>query len=290
MKKTSILNVFLILLIPLSFTFTSKAKAEDGYELFDKVVLVVNGEPVLKSDLEFAKNWYNIKDDKEAEEKIINSLLLAQQARRMGISVSPQEVDSAVLNIAKANGINDLETFKKKLEDSGISYSKLKEFLARDMLANRLLHLYMREKASKGIIEGTKENVKTVRLIFISKKRPDYQEVLSKLDKELNKNNFSEFASKYSDDKFTAENKGLVGEIKKGDLVKELDEAIFSHKAGDIFKVETNEGTYFIYIEKEENKLIPKTEMSEKEVEKLKKAYDLLLKKLKEQAVIQRLG
>jgi hypothetical protein len=30
--------------------------------------------------------------------------------------------------------------------------------------------------------------------------------------------------------------------------------------------------------------------MSEKEVEKLKKEYDLLLKKLKEQAVIQRLG
>jgi parvulin-like peptidyl-prolyl isomerase len=253
-------------------------------------VLVVNGEPVLKSDLEFAKNWYNIKDDKEVEEKIINSLLLAQQARRMGISVSPQEVDNAVLNIAKANGIDDLETFKKKLEDSGISYSKLKEFLARDMLANRLLHLYMREKASKGIIEGTKENVKTVKLIFISKNRPDYQEVLSRLDKELNKNNFSEFASKYSDDKFTAENKGLIGEIKKGDLVKELDEAIFSHKAGDIFKVETNEGIYFIYIEKEENKLVPKTEMSEKEVEKLKKEYDLLLKKLKEQAIIQRLG
>jgi parvulin-like peptidyl-prolyl isomerase len=290
MKKSSILNVFLILLVVLSSTFTGKAKAEDGYELFDKVMLVVNGEPVLKSDLEFAKNWYNIKDDKETEEKIINSLLLAQQARRMGISVSPQEVDNAVLNIAKANGIDDLETFKKKLEDSGISYSKLKEFLARDMLANRLLHLYMREKASKGIIEGTKENVKTVRLIFISKNRPDYQEVLSKLDKELNKNNFSEFASKYSDDRFTAENKGLIGEIKKGDLVKELEEAIFSHKAGDIFKVEANEGVYFIYIEKEENKLIPKTEMSEKEVEKLKKEYDLLLRKLKEQAVIQRLG
>ena len=149
MKKTSILNVFLIFLVTLSFTFTSKAKAEDIYQLFDKVVLVVNGEPVLKSDLEFAKNWYNIKDDKEAEEKIINSFLLAQQARKMGISVSPQEVDNAVLNIAKANEIDDLETFKKKLEYSGISYSKLKEFLARDMLANRLLHLYMREKHQK---------------------------------------------------------------------------------------------------------------------------------------------
>jgi hypothetical protein len=47
---------------------------------------------------------------------------------------------------------------------------------------------------------------------------------------------------------------------------------------------------YFIYIEKEENKLTPKAEMSEKEVEKLKKEYDLLLRKLKERAVIQRLG
>ena len=284
MKKTVsiVLTIFSLLL------FFNNTKAQE-YELFDKVVLVINGEPVLKSDVEFAKNWYNVENDKEAQEKVIDSILLAQQARKMGISVSPKEIDDAILSMAKANGIDDLETFKKKLEESNIPYRKLREFLTRDMLANRLLYLYAREKVSKNIIEGTMENLKTVRIIFISKERPDYDEILNKMEKDLNKNNFKEFASKYSDDKYTSENQGLIGEVKKGELIKELDDAIFSHNAGDIFKVESWNGTYFVYIEKEENKLTPKSELSEKDMEKLKKDYNLLLKKLKQQAVVQKL-
>ncbi|MGC9007312.1 MAG: peptidylprolyl isomerase, partial [Sulfurihydrogenibium sp.] len=266
----------------------SKAEDLDGYQLFDKIVLVVNGEPVLKSDIDFAKEWYKINDQKAVEDKIIDSILLYQQARKTGISVSPNEVENAILSIAKANGFNDLETFKKELEKNGISYSKLKEFITRDLVANKFLRFYLREQITKGVVEGTLEDVKKIKIIFISKNREDYDQVVKKLQKELNKNNFSEYATRYSDDKFTAENGGLLGEVKKGDLAQELDKEVFSHKEGDIFKVDTQEGTYFIYIVAESRKLIPKEELTKEELEKLKKAYDLYLKKLREKAVIQR--
>ncbi|MFN3788134.1 MAG: peptidylprolyl isomerase, partial [Sulfurihydrogenibium azorense] len=81
---------------------------------------------------------------------------------------------------------------------------------------------------------------------------------------------------------------GLLGEVKKGDLAEELDKEVFSRKEGDIFQVDTKEGTYFIYIEKEEKKLIPKENLTEKDMEKLKREYDMYLKKLREKAVIQR--
>ncbi|MGC8941047.1 MAG: peptidylprolyl isomerase [Sulfurihydrogenibium sp.] len=282
-KKISYVLIFIFAVLSLS-----KAEDLDEYQLFDKIVLVVNGEPVLKSDIDFAKEWYKISDQKAVEDKIIDSILLYQQARKTGISVSPNEVENAILSIAKANGFNDLETFKKELEKNGISYSKLKEFITRDLVANKFLRFYLREQITKGVVEGTLEDVKKIKIIFISKNREDYDQVVKKLQKELNKNNFSEYATRYSDDKFTAENGGLLGEVKKGDLAQELDKEVFSHKEGDIFKVDTQEGTYFIYIVAESRKLIPKEELTKEELEKLKKAYDLYLKKLREKAVIQR--
>jgi parvulin-like peptidyl-prolyl isomerase len=282
-KKISYVLIFIFAVLSLS-----KAEDLDGYQLFDKIVLVVNGEPVLKSDIDFAKEWYKINDQKAVEDKIIDSILLYQQARKTGISVSPNEVENAILSIAKANGFNDLEIFKKELEKNGISYSKLKEFITRDLVANKFLRFYLREQITKGVVEGTLEDVKKIKIIFISKNREDYDQVVKKLQKELNKNNFSEYATRYSDDKFTAENGGLLGEVKKGDLAQELDKEVFSHKEGDIFKVDTQEGTYFIYIVAESRKLIPKEELTKEELEKLKKAYDLYLKKLREKAVIQR--
>ncbi len=278
-----IFRLFILTIIVLSFYVF----AEEKEELFDKVVMVVNGEPILKSDLDFAKNWYNLKDDKEVKEKLIDSVLISQHAKKLGISVTAAEIDNAVSNIAKANGVNDIETFKKKLAESGISYNKLREFLSRDLIVNKFLHFYLRDKITQGIVEGTVEDVKQVRVIFISKNREDYKDIVAKLEKELNKENFPSYASKYSDDKYTAENKGLLGEVKKGDLVEDIEKELFSHKVGDIFKVDSKEGTYFVLIEKEGKKLIPKEQLNDKDLQKFKQEYELYLKKLREQAVIQ---
>lgn len=282
MKKT-VVSLLSILIV------TVLAVAQYKEELFDKVALVVNSEPVLKSDIEFAKQWYNTKTDKEAEEKLIESILVYQQAMKIGISVSPKEVEQAILNIAQANGINDLKEFKEKLAEEGVSYEKLKDFIKRDLIENRFLQLYLRQFISKGVVEGELQDIKKVRMIYISKSREDYNQVVRELSSKLNKDNFAIMAKQYSDDKFTAENDGLLGDVRKGELVKELDEEVFRHKAGEIFKVEDKDGTYFVYIEKEERKLLPKEGFEKESIEKLKKEYQVYLKKLKEQAVIQRL-
>lgn len=282
MKKIviSLLSTFLVVFLAL---------AQTKEELFDKVALVVNSEPVLKSDIEFAKQWYNVKTDREAEEKLIESILVYQQATKMGISVSPKEVEQAILSIAQANGINDLKEFKERLAQEGVSYEKLKEFIKRDLVANRFLQLYLRQSISKGVVEGELQDIKRVRMIYVSRSREDYNQVVKELSSKLTKDNFASLAKQYSDDKFTAENDGLLGDVRRGELVKELDEEVFRHRAGEIFKVEDKDGTYFVYIEKEERKLLPKEGFEKESLEKLKKDYQVYLKKLKEQAVIQRL-
>lgn len=282
MKKVviSLLSVFLLVFV---------AVAEQKEELFDKVALVINSEPVLKSDLEFAKQWYNTKTDKEAEERLIESILVYQQAKKVGVSVSPKEVDQAILSIAQANGITNLKDFEERLSQEGVSYEKLKEFIKRDMITNRFLQLYFRQSVSNGVVEGELQDVKKVRMIFISKQRGDYSQVIKEISTKLNRDNFASYAKQYSDDKFTAENEGLLGDIRKGDLIKELDEEVFKHKVGDVFKVDVNDGTYFIYVEKEDRKILPKENFEKESIEKLKKDYQIYLKKLRERAVVQRL-
>ncbi|MCX7738897.1 MAG: peptidyl-prolyl cis-trans isomerase SurA [Hydrogenothermaceae bacterium] len=280
-------KVVISLVCILSILLTAYSQQRE--ELFDKVALVVNSEPVLKSDIEFAKQWYNVKNNREAEEKLVDSIIVYQQASKVGISVSSKEVEQAILNIAKANSIYSLEEFKKKLSQEEIPYEKLREFIRRDLVVNRFLQFYLRQTMSKGVIEGELQEIKKVRIIFISKEREEYSKLLRDISKKLTRDNFPVLAKQLSDDKFTADNDGLLGEVKKGDLVKELDEAVFSHKVGDIFNVETEKGTYFVYIESEGKKLLPREDFEKSSLDKFKKEYQVYLKKLKEQTVIQRL-
>lgn len=283
MKKITISLLISILTI---FTLSYSQQRE---ELLDKVALVVNSEPVLKSDIEFARQWYGVKTDREAEEKLIDSILVYQQGLKVGISASSKEVDQAILSIAQANGIDSLNKFKDKLSQEGISYEKLRDFIRRDLVVNRFLQFYLRQTVSKGVIEGELQEIRRVRIILVSKSRDDYLQVVKELSKRLSKENFPALAKEFSDDKFTAENDGLLGEVRKGELIKELDEEVFKRKVGDIFKVETESGTYFVYIEREDKKLLPKADFEKSSLEKFKKDYQVYLKKLKEKAVIQRL-
>jgi len=253
-------------------------KIEDA-QLADKVVLVVNSEPVLLSDIEFAKTWFNEKDTKKATNRLIDEILLSQEARKIGISVSPQEIDEAILRIAKANNINNLEEFKKGLEKQGVSYRKLRDFIQRDIQVAKFMQFYLRPQLSKNVLEGKQDLVRKIDMIYIDKSDEKYKEKLEKL-KDLNKENFAEIAKAISD------YKDITMEVKKGDMIPQLDEEIFNHKVGDIFKVETDKAIYYVYIKGEEKKFVPDFEMKKEDMEKFEKDLDIYLKKLREKATI----
>ncbi|GAB6072629.1 hypothetical protein JCM14244_10060 [Venenivibrio stagnispumantis] len=253
-------------------------KIEDA-QLADKVVLVVNSEPVLLSDIEFAKTWFNEKDTKKATNRLIDEILLSQEARKIGISVSPQEIDEAILRIAKANNINNLEEFKKGLEKQGVSYRKLRDFIQRDIQVAKFMQFYLRPQLSKNVLEGKQDLVRKIDMIYIDKSDEKYKEKLQKL-KDLNKENFAEIAKTISD------YKDISMEVKKGDMIPQLDEEIFKHKVGDIFKVETDKAIYYVYIKGEEKKFVPDFEMKKEDMEKFEKDFDIYIKKLREKATI----
>ena len=275
------------LIILLVLLFIGLAPAKDNIQLFDRIVMVVNGYPVLQSELELAMQWFGTTDKKQAAQKLIDQILVAQAAEKYGVRVSPDEINQAILRMAKANGINSIEEFKKKLESQNISFSEFKDLVKRELLVQRYIQIYLRRSMFGGIKEGKEEKLRKIRIIFLSSKKPNFKEKYNLIKEKLTPENFAEMAKKYSDDPLTAEKGGLLGEVKKGDLVSSLDERIWQHKVGDIFEVPDKKGIYFVYIEKEENKMVQQPPKGEEIQKQLKKEFEIQLKKLRQHASIE---
>ncbi|WP_029523147.1 peptidylprolyl isomerase [Persephonella sp. KM09-Lau-8] len=275
------------LIILLVLLFIGLAPAKDNIQLFDRIVMVVNGYPVLQSELELAMQWFGTTDKKQAAQKLIDQILVAQAAEKYGVRVSSDEINQAILRMAKANGINSIEEFKKKLESQNISFSEFKDLVKRELLVQRYIQIYLRRSMFGGIKEGKEEKLRKIRIIFLSSQKPDFKEKYNLIKEKLTPENFAEMAKKYSDDPLTAEKGGLLGEVKKGDLVSSLDERIWQHKVGDIFEVPDKKGIYFVYIEKEENKMVQQPPKGEEIQKQLKKEFEIQLKKLRQQASIE---
>ncbi len=275
------------LIILFTLLFIGFAAAKDNIKLFDRIVMVINGYPVLQSELELAMQWFGVTDKKQAAQKLIDQILVAQAAEKYGIQVSPEEINQAILRMAKVNGIDSVEEFKKKLESQNISFSEFKDLVKRELLVQRYIQIYLRRSMFGGIKEGKEEKLRKIRIIFLSSQKSDFKEKYNLLKEKLTPENFAEMAKKYSDDPLTAEKGGLLGEVKKGDLVSSLDERIWQHKVGDIFEVPDKKGIYFVYIEKEENKMVQEPPKGEEIQKQLKKEFEIQLKKLRQQASIE---
>ncbi|WP_293444992.1 peptidylprolyl isomerase [Persephonella sp.] len=261
--------------------------SDKDLKLFDRIIVVVNGQPVLQSELEIAMQWFGISDKKEAVKKLIDQIIVAQAAEKLGIRVDPKEIDEAVLRIAKANKMEDIQQFKKKLIEQGFSYTEFRDLIKRELLIRRYIQVHLRRTLFGGIKEGKLVKVRKVRIIFLSTSNRDFKDKYNYLVKNLKAKNFSELAKKYSDDPVTAEKGGLLGEVQKGDLIKKLDEQIWERKIGDIFEVPVENGIYFVLIESEKEKMLNQELSGEEIAKKLKDEYQIQLNKLRERAVIQ---
>ncbi|ACO03575.1 MAG TPA: peptidylprolyl isomerase [Persephonella sp.] len=275
----------LLSLILLVMMVVSSAISEE--KLLDKIVLVVNGKPVLKSEIELAKEWYGVKSDKEAAKKLIDQIILAQAAEKVGIHATPTEVDNAILRLARMNRLGSVNEFKKRLEERGLVFSLFKDLIKREIVISKFVHIYLKRNLFEGIEEGKAVDLRKIRLIYLDKSKPGFNEKYEILKKLVNKEPFDKLAKEYSDDPVTAEKGGLLGEVKKGDLVKTLDKPIWEHKVGDIFEIDTDKGVYFIKIESEEKKIVHQEPTGEEVNKKLQKEVELYLKKLKENAVVE---
>lgn len=319
LKKSTKAGFILSLLLPLVFGLLS-AHAR----VLDKVAAKVNSEIITLSAIEeradilgqkYVGAPVSISEQdllKEALNMIIEEKLQIQEGKKFGFVIDEDAVDAAVEEIKKKNNLADGQLLEM-LKREGRTLKSYKNHIRDQIMVSKITRFEIgnRVKVSeKSIIKYYKKNqkefweegkVRARHILFISERgSSDEKSRRSKLrqaKKVLNEirkgNDFSKLAMKYSED-ISASSGGDVGFVKRGKMVREFEEVVFSLKPGQISDiVETEYGYHIIKVDE----VLPGKTLTLKDVknrihkilsmQKQKQVYDDWINELKKSAFIE---
>jgi parvulin-like peptidyl-prolyl isomerase len=183
--------------------------------------------------------------------------------------------------------MKSVDEFKEFVRKQGFAYVEFEDLIKREITIGKYTQFILRPKVLQNIKEAKEEKYREIYVIYLDKSSPAFKRVYKILKKQLTPENFTELAKKYSNDPITKEKGGYLGKVKKGELLKVLDDKAWETKVGGISVVETDKGVYFIFVKSEEKQFIPKEIDTKVLIQKLNDALNLEIKKLREKAVIQ---
>lgn len=214
-----------------------------------EVAAVVNGVAISKEEfqatLAHAERSFSPQPEEKAAlaqrvlEKMVMDELLIQHAHARGIQVGSEEVDRKLQEIAEAGGGEAaIEAFSEK---SGLSKARMRKNLEGNLLIERLaertrISLKITEAEVKEYYQAHLEEFRqgdSVTLAHILFR--DDQERAKKAHAEIKGGlAFEKVAKKYSDDALTRDQGGLLGTLKRGEMLPELEEPAFSLGKGAV--------------------------------------------------------
>ena len=318
LKKLTKASFILSLLLPLVFGSLSVHA-----RVLDKVAAKVNSEIITLSAIEeraeLLRQKYvgapiSISEQdllKDALNMIIEEKLQIQEGIKFGFVVDEYAIDAAVEDIKKKNNLADGQ-LQEMLKREGRTLESYKNHIRDQILVSKITQFEIgnRVKVSeKSIIKYYKKNqkefweegkVRARHILFISERGSSENRRRAKLRQakkvlsEIRKgSDFSKLAIKYSED-VSASSGGDVGFVKRGKMVREFEEAVFSLKPGQISDiVETEYGYHIIKVDE----VLPGKTLTLKDVknrihkilsmQKQKQVYDDWINELKKSAFIE---
>jgi len=302
--------------IPYSLCFAEEQK---------KIAARVNGAPITEAEVERAIDAYiprsvyhgTVRPEKRQEyrgpalDMLIERELIYQEAKARGLTVKEREIDTIVKETKKRIKDNKGD-FEKALKAEGLTLEGYREILRKDELIKKVLKVEVEDKAKypDGELEGyynankgkfirpegfrVKHILLTVSPDAADKEKTEKKEkAMDVLKKAAAGEDFSELASKYSEDAYRVKG-GDLGWIHKGRLLIELEEAALKLQVGEIRGlIETAEGYHIIKLEEKK----PAEQLSfsdvkdslrkELETKRHKELKEALIKALKEKAKIE---
>ncbi|WP_456396367.1 SurA N-terminal domain-containing protein [Desulfurobacterium sp.] len=258
----------------LLITLTLSADAK----VLDYVEITVNNIPILHSEIEKYASENKVNEETAAEE-LINKALLLSEAKKEGLSIDDKTLEKALENLAKANGFKDVETFRKAVEKRGIQWEALKKKVKEQLLIQKLIVLKIKRnlKISGEDIEKTcqAEGTKAREVYYaVTDNSTLAEEIKSFLKEGLSFENATKICTKENNCK-----SGFIGDVKRGMLLKPIDNIVWSSKIGIPQTVTINGKIYVIYVKGEKQEPCDKKKIEEK---LLKKEYEKALKSLVE--------
>lgn len=231
-------------------------------EVIDKIAIVVNNEMITQSDIDRLlgpvysryRTIYQgdelIKKLEEARQKIMEDMieekLILSEAKRLKVEVDERDIDARVEEMKERVGSK--EGFEKALLEQRIAIKDLRARYREQLMVRRLIDQKIGSKVvitpveindyyNSHIREFVMPEEVKLRNILI-KEKPEFSaqkahSLAENIVKRLqNKDDFANLARTYSDGP-NAQDGGLMGYVKKGDLLPEIEDVVFNLKEGE---------------------------------------------------------
>jgi peptidyl-prolyl cis-trans isomerase SurA len=190
---------------------------------------------------------------------LIDQSLLAQRGKDMDINVDP-DVVKQLDQIRQKNNLKDLDDLEKAVTAQGINWDDFRTSIKNRILTQEVIrrevgsHINIsQDETKKYYEEHTKDFVRPEQVALSAievktegKKESEIPELKAKAqklhDRVVDGEDFGELAKRFSDGS-TAQQGGYLGEYKRGELSKELEDVVFKMKKNQLTDViETKQG------------------------------------------------
>ncbi len=255
--------------------------AVSGYAaVVDKVLASVNGEVVTQREFDrvyepvktsYEKHFKGAELETKLEEarkglleQLVISKIIISKARQSNLKVDKAKLKERIDKIKSFYGTE--EAFNKTLEEKGTNYTEFETVISDEMLGQQLVEKEVASKISvtpaeiKDVYDKNKDKFiepkqYKIRGIFVRKtgdKRTDagLMNKTKDIQKQAKKGaDFTKLVKEFSEGPF-ANKDGDMGYYMKGQLLPEIDAAVFVLKNGEISEVvETNVGYHIFKVE-----------------------------------------
>lgn len=268
-KKTFFLSLPILLL-----SFSSSAAPTASKKLVDKTVAIVNQDIILYSEFEAFKKTAEEdirrggdarqKEDlnnpqvfpKKILETMIEDRLMEQEVKTLGLEATDSQLESAIGEVMKNNGLRSRKDLDRALRTEGITYDELASGYKKRIGKSNLISQIIRPKIKisedeidteykKRTQAASKEFQYQVGMIFISKNNATAKEA-ERIRKSIN--SLSDFAN-VANEKTEGPGKGKGGDmgwIDATDLQAPLGDTIKKMKKGMVSALLTTDGGYYV--------------------------------------------
>lgn len=238
-------------------------------EIVDRVVAVVNNEPILESDVtqlrEKSKKPFLlfellVEDDptvlvkgdrKKLLDYLIGEKVMQSEIKRLGLEVTLEKVEQEIRDIARRNNVSVNEIYGS-FKQEGLSVSEyqalMRSKMERDALLGQEVISKIRISDDDALAEYLRRhpeaklaiNEFTVAHIFFDPKKNGAEEALGRAQDALARlkggENFEKLAEKVSEDPNFSPG-GLLGTFKAGEFLPEIEDRVSSLSAGETSSV-----------------------------------------------------
>lgn len=316
MKKT-----ILILVLALSTLSASAAQILEGIvvRVGDRIVTRTQYERRLRdlyAEIDAAGRPEQAPAARETARKnlvneLISELLIKDRADRLGLAVTNDEIKDAISRLKQQYNITTDEQFESSLQQSGLTRAEMETRLRDTLVTNKvfarelrnrndlsdpeLRDRYNREKEQYRLPERARLREIVILKPEDSTKLEEATQRATEVAAAVRKpgTDFANVAMTMSESA-TRDKAGDLGEVAKGDLVAELDKAIFSAPSGSIIgPVETKSAWHIVLVEQRLPSEVPAFESIKDRLRKdaseetFQRDYKTYIENLRKDAFIQ---